>query len=179
NEELCVAFNEFVRRDNAKHAAEIAAGTREALKESTPEFIVKGSGIKRRYVHDKTGLVDPERICPNIPDRPEDQLCYQAEYSLTVGKLALEVAGRTGEDVDLVVLGAANLQRLYPAIAIEVQNALGARGYGMDLSLGCSAATGAAQLACQAGQLGQAQCALVVVPELTTRHIDWADSDSH
>jgi beta-ketodecanoyl-[acyl-carrier-protein] synthase len=179
NEELCIAFNEFVRRDNAKHAAEIAAGTREALKESSPEFIVKGSGIKRRYVHDKTGLTDPERMCPNIPDRPEDQLCYQAEYSVTAGKMALEVAGRTGEDVDLVVLGAANLQRLYPAIAIEVQNALGARGYGMDLSLGCSAATGAAQLACQAVRLGHAQCALVVVPELTTGHMNWRDRDSH
>jgi len=179
NEELCVAFNEFVRRDNAKHAAEITAGTRQALKESTPEFIVKGSGIKRRYVHDKSGLTDPDRMCPNIPDRPEDQLCYQAEYSVTAAKKALAVAGKTGEDVDLVVLGASNLQRLYPAIAIEVQNALGARGYGMDLSLGCSAATGAAQLSCQAVRLGQAQCALVVVPELTTGHMNWRERDSH
>ncbi len=179
NEELCIAFNEFVRRDNAKHADEIAAGKREALKESSPEFIVKGSGIKRRYVQDKTGLVDPERMCPNIPDRPEDELSIQAEYSVAAAKRALAVAGRTGEDVDFVMLGAANLQRLYPAIAIEVQNALGARGYGMDLSLGCSAATGAAQLACQAVRLGQAQCAVVVVPELTTGHMNWRDRDSH
>src|SRR5437867_1881478 len=97
NDELCVAFNEFVRRDNAQHAGEIAAGTRQPLRESTPEFIVKGSGIKSRYVHDKTGLVDPERMCPNIPDRAEDELSYQAEYSVTAGKMALEVAGRTGE----------------------------------------------------------------------------------
>src|SRR5690242_547768 len=138
NEELCVAFNEFVRRDNAKHADAIAAGTHTALKESSPEFIVKGSGIKRRYVHDKSGLTDPERMCPNIPDRPEDELSYQAEYSVNAANKALAIAGRTGEDVDFVMLGAANLQRLYPAIAIEVQNALGARGYGMDLSLGCS-----------------------------------------
>ena len=40
NAELCIAFNEFVRRDNAKHADAIAAGTREALRESSPEFIV-------------------------------------------------------------------------------------------------------------------------------------------
>src|ERR1700712_1940870 len=82
NEELCAAFNVFVRAANAANAAEIAAGTQEALKESTPEWVVKASGIKRRYVEDKTGLVDPERMCPNIPDRPEDQLSIQAEYAV-------------------------------------------------------------------------------------------------
>lgn len=179
NEELCVAFNEFVRRDNARNAEAIAAGTREPLKESSPEFIVKASGIKQRYVQDKSGLVDPERMCPNIKDRAEDELSLQAEYAVNAAKLALERAGRHGEDVDLVVLGASNLQRLYPALAIEVQDALGARGYGFDISLGCSAATGATQLAIQAVRIGQAQCALVVIPELTTGHMNWRDRDSH
>lgn len=179
NDELCAAFNEFVRRDNAKHADAIAAGTREPLKESTPEFVVKASGILRRYVEDKTGLTDPERMCPNIPDRPEDQLSVQAEYAVNAAKVALARAGKTGEDVDLVVLGCSNLQRLYPALAIEVQNAIGARGYAFDISLGCSAATGAAQLASQAVRLGQATCALVVVPELTTGHMNWRERDSH
>ena len=72
-------------------------------------------------------------MCPNIPDRPEDQLSIQAEYAVNAGRRALEVAGRAGEDVDLVVLGCSNLQRMYPAIAIEVQEALGARGYGFDI----------------------------------------------
>ncbi|HET9620553.1 MAG TPA: beta-ketoacyl-ACP synthase III [Kofleriaceae bacterium] len=179
NEELCVAFNEFVRRDNAKNAEAIAAGTQEALRESSPEFIVKASGIKQRYVQDKTGICDPERMVPNIPDRPEDELSWQAEYAVHAARRALEVAGRAPEDVDLVVLGASNLQRLYPALAIEVQGALGARGFGFDVSIGCSAATGAAQLASQAVRLGQAECALVVVPELTTGHMNWRERDSH
>lgn len=179
NEALCLSFNEFVRRDNAKHAAEIAAGTREELKESSPEFIEKASGIKQRYVEDASGLSDPERMCPNIPHRGEDELSVQAEYAVKAAERALAAAGRAGEDVDLIVLGASNLQRLYPAIAIEVQNALGARGYGFDISLGCSAATGAAQLASQAVRTGAAQCALVVVPELTTGHMNWRDRDSH
>lgn len=179
NAELCEGFNAFVRRDNAKHAAEIAAGTREPLKESSPEFIEKASGIKQRYVEDKTGLMDPERMCPNIPDRGEDKLCQQAEYALHAGRRALAAAGRTGEDVDLVVLGASNLQRMYPAIAIEVQAELGARGYGLDMSLGCSAATGAAITAVHAVRSGEAKCALVVVPELTTGHMNWRERDSH
>lgn len=179
NDELVAAFNEFVRRDNAKNADAIAAGTREPLKESSSEFIVKASGIKSRYVQDKTGLTDPERMCPNIKDRPEEELSIQAEYAVHAAKRALERAGRAGEDVDLVVLGCSNLQRLYPAIAIEVQNAIGARGFGFDVSIGCSAATGAAQLASQAVRLGQAECALVVVPELTTGHMNWRERDSH
>ena len=179
NDELVIAFNEFVRRENTKHADEIAAGKREPLKESSSEFIVKASGIKKRYVQDKTGLLDPERMCPNIPDRPEDVLSYQAEYSVNAAKKALARAGRTGEDVDLVVLGASNLQRLYPAIAIEVQEAIGARGWALDMSLGCSAATGATIVASQAIQAGTARCALVVVPELTTGHMNWRDRDSH
>jgi beta-ketodecanoyl-[acyl-carrier-protein] synthase len=179
NEALCVAFNEFVRRDNLKNAAAIAAGTQEALKESSPEFIERASGIKQRYVQDLSGLTDPDRMCPNIPRRNEDELSLQAEYAVNAAQRALADAGRTGEDVDLIVLGASNLQRLYPAIAIEVQDALGARGYGFDISLGCSAATGAAQLASQAVRSGSAQCALVVVPELTTGHMNWRDRDSH
>jgi beta-ketodecanoyl-[acyl-carrier-protein] synthase len=118
-------------------------------------------------------------MCPNIPHRGEDELSYQAEYAVRAAERALAAAGKTGEDVDLIVLGASNLQRLYPAIAIEVQNALGARGYGFDISLGCSAATGAALQASQAVRTGAAQCALVVVPELTTGHMNWRDRDSH
>lgn len=179
NEELCAAFNEFVRRENLKNADAIAAGTKQPLKESTPEWVVKASGIKNRYVEDKTGLLDPERMCPNIPDRPEDQLSIQAEYAVNAARKALASAGRAPEEVDLVVLGCSNLQRMYPAIAIEVQNELGARGFGFDVSIGCSAATGATQLASQAIRVGQAQCALVVVPELTTGHMNWRERDSH
>ena len=172
NEELCAGFNEFVRRHNAAHPDQ-------PLRESTPEFVEKASGIKQRYVEDKTGLMDPERMCPNIPDRPEEALSIQAEYSINSAKKALALAGRHGEDVDLVVLGASNLQRLYPAIAIEVQDAIGARGWALDMSLGCSAATGAAIVAAQAIQAGTATCALVVVPELTTGHMNWRERDSH
>ncbi|MBP6628698.1 MAG: beta-ketoacyl-ACP synthase III [Kofleriaceae bacterium] len=179
NEELCVAFNEYVRRDNARNAEAIAAGTREALRESSAEFIFKASGIRQRYVQDKTGVLDPDRMCPNIPDRPEDQLSVQAEYAVRAAERALACAGKVGEQVDLVVLSASNLQRLYPSISIEVQAAIGARGYGFDMALGCSAATAALQAASQAVQTGAATCALVVVPELTTGHMNWCDRDSH
>ncbi len=173
NEELCVGFNEWVRRENAAHPDRVL------LKESSAAFIEKASGIKGRYVEDKAGICDPDRMCPNIADRSEDKLSIQAEYAINAAKMALAMAGRAGEDVDCVVLGASALQRMYPAIAIEVQDALGARGWALDISLGCSAATGAAMVATQAVQAGTARCALVVVPELTTGHMNWRDRDSH
>ena len=96
NAELCEAFNVWVRRENAAHAAEIAAGTGEALRESTPEFIEKASGIKQRYVADRSGILDPERMIPNIPDRPDDQLAIQAEWAVHAARRALAQAGREG-----------------------------------------------------------------------------------
>nr|MBA3504000.1 beta-ketoacyl-ACP synthase III [Deltaproteobacteria bacterium] len=113
NEELCVAFNEFVRRENVKNAAAIEAGTMAALKPSSPEFIEKASGIKRRYVMDKTGVLDPDRMCPNIPARSDEQISVQAEFAVKSIERALAAAGRVGEDVDLVVCGASMMQRQY------------------------------------------------------------------
>ena len=78
-----------------------------------------------------------------------------------------------------MVLGAANLQRLYPAIAIEVLDALGGAGYAVDIALGCSSATMAITMCSEAVQLGKAKCALAVTPELTSGFINWRDRDSH
>ncbi len=170
NEELCVAFNEFVRRANAAGAQ---------LKESSPEFIEKASGIKRRYIVDKTGVLDPERMCPNVPDRRDDQLSVQAEFAVNAITRALASAGRVGEEVDLVVCGTSMLQRAYPAMAIEIQHAIGARGLGFDLSLGCASATAALQVATTAIQSGLATCAVVVSPELMSGHNNWRERDGH
>jgi beta-ketodecanoyl-[acyl-carrier-protein] synthase len=179
NAELCVVFNEFVRRDNAQHADAIAAGTRQPLRESTPEFIVKASGIHSRYVIDKAGVLDPERMCPNVPDRPDDQLALQAEIGVHAVERALAAAGRVGEDVDLVICGASMLQRQYPAIAIEIQNAIGAHGFGLDVTLGCSSATAALQMASSAIRAGTASCAVVVAPDMMSGHNNWRERDGH
>jgi beta-ketodecanoyl-[acyl-carrier-protein] synthase len=172
NEELCGAFNEYVRRANA-------AGAQPALAESSPEFIEKASGIKRRYIVDKTGVLDPERMCPNVPDRSDDELSVQAEFAVNAITRALAAAGRAGEDVDLVVCGTSMLQRAYPAIAIEVQHAIHARGLAFDLTLGCASAMAALQVATTAIQAGLATCAVVVSPELMSGHNNWRERDGH
>ena len=81
NEELVASFNEYVRRYNATHAEAIAGGSVAALLDSSVDFIFKASGIKNRYVMDKTGVLDPKIMCPRIPERPNEQLSIQAEIA--------------------------------------------------------------------------------------------------
>ena len=64
NAELVTAYNAYVRQQNEQHAEAIAAGERAALPESSEEFIVKASGIKQRYVFEKEGILDPQRMYP-------------------------------------------------------------------------------------------------------------------
>ena len=61
--------------------------------------------------------------------RAEDELSIQAEICVAAAKDALAAAGREGSDVDAVIVGCSNLQRAYPAVAIEVQAAIGAKGF--------------------------------------------------
>lgn len=179
NEELCASFNEHVRRYNQANAAAIAAGQLEAKAESSPEFIVKASGIQRRYVVDKAGVLDPDRLCPSIPDRPDDEISLQAEWAVAAARQALEAAGRTGADVDLVVLASSNLQRMYPSLAMEVQHHLGAEGFAYDVVVGCSSVTFTLQIIADALRGGSARRALLVNPEVMSGHANWGDRDSH
>ena len=70
NEELVTSYNQYAELQNAEHASEIAAGTFTALTPSNVEFIEKASGIKRRYVLEKDGVLDPTRMRPRSKHAP-------------------------------------------------------------------------------------------------------------
>jgi beta-ketodecanoyl-[acyl-carrier-protein] synthase len=179
NAELVASFNAYVERFNAEHASEIAAGTKTALQPSSVEFIEKASGIKHRFVMDKAGSLDVSRMVPRIPERPNSQISLMAEVSVNAAKQALERAGRDAADVGAVICSCSSLQRPYPALAIEVQNALGAGGFGYDMNVACSSATFAIQNAIDIVSAEHARSVLVVNPELTTGHLNFRDRDSH
>lgn len=179
NEELVASFNAYVKRYNASHATEIAAGKRPALAESSTEFVVKASGIKSRFVVEKDHILDPDVMCPRIPERANDQLSILAEMSVAAAKDALAQAGRKASDIDCVIVACSNLQRAYPAIAIEVQNALGCGGFGFDMNVACSSATFGMQAAADMIRAGNAHAALVVNPEICSGHLNFRDRDSH
>ncbi|MCB9574100.1 MAG: beta-ketoacyl-ACP synthase III, partial [Kofleriaceae bacterium] len=138
NDELVASFNAYVDAYNASHAAAIAAGTVEALQASSAEFIVKASGIERRHVVDKAGVLDPEIMAPRRRERRDDEPSIMCEMAVAAATEALAAAQVEASDIDCVLVGCSNMERAYPALAIEVQAALGARGYGYDLNVACS-----------------------------------------
>jgi beta-ketodecanoyl-[acyl-carrier-protein] synthase len=180
NDELVASFNEYVRRENARNADAIAAGNMQALSPSSGEFIEKASGIRSRYVMDRVGVLDPDRMAPSLPERPEDALSIQAEMSVSAARDAIARAGCEATDIDLVIVACSNTQRPYPAIAIEVQHALGIReAYAYDMNVACSSATFGIQNAVDAVRSGSAKRVLMVNPEICSGHLDFRDRDCH
>ncbi|HJV03046.1 MAG TPA: beta-ketoacyl-ACP synthase III [Burkholderiaceae bacterium] len=179
NEELVASFNAYVEKFNADHAAAIADGSVTALEPSSVGFIEKASGIKSRFVMEKSGILDPERMVSRIPERGDDELSLQAEICVAAARQALDRAGRTAADIDMVLVACSNMQRAYPAMAVEVQQALGIDGYGFDMNVACSSATFGLQTAVAAIKSGQARAVLVLNPEITSGHLNWRDRDSH
>jgi beta-ketodecanoyl-[acyl-carrier-protein] synthase len=179
NAELVESFNRFADLQNARFAAEIAAGTRVPVPHSSVEFIEKASGIRQRYVIEKDGVLDPTRMRPHFAPRRDEALSLMAEIAVDAAKKALAAAGRGAGEIDAVYCAAANMQRAYPAMACEIQAALGAKGYGFDMNVACSSATFAIEQAANAVKTGSARCALVVNPEITSAHLEWRDRDCH
>jgi beta-ketodecanoyl-[acyl-carrier-protein] synthase len=168
NEELVQSFNAYVAQFNADNAEAIARGEVEALTESSAAFIEKASGIKSRFVMDKEGILDPQRMAPRLPERSNDEWSVLCQMAIGAAEQALQRAGKTAADIDGVIVACSNLQRAYPAIAIEVQEALGIQGFGFDMNVACSSATFGIQAAANSVQLGQARADL-----------NFRDRDSH
>lgn len=179
NEELVASFNAFVERHNTAHAEAISAGEVEPLEPSSVEFIEKASGIKARHVMTKEPILDPEVMAPRFEERPDDEISILAEIGVKASQDALARAGRDPADVDAVLCAASNMQRPYPAMAVEIQEALGIDGFGFDMNVACSSATFGIQTAADYIRAGNAKSVLVVSPEITSGHLNWRDRDSH
>ncbi len=179
NEELVAAFNSWVDIFNEDNAEAIAEGREQPKTHSSAEFIEKASGIRSRFVLDKAGILDPHRMTPSIPERADSELSVMAEIGVEAAKEALHMAGIDGSDLDAVIVAASNMQRAYPAMAVEVQDALGAKGFAFDMNVACSSATFGIQQARDAIRSGSARRVLMVNPEICTGHLNFRDRDSH
>jgi beta-ketodecanoyl-[acyl-carrier-protein] synthase len=179
NAELVGAFNAYVERFNTAHADAIGRGELEALTPSSVEFIEKASGIRSRYVVDKAGVLDPDVMAPRLPARGNDELSILAEIALDAARDALNRWGKPASQINAVLCAASNMERPYPAMAIEVQQALGIDGFAFDLNVACSSATFGIKTAADYIATGSADAVLVVNPEITSGHLNFRDRDSH
>ena len=181
NEELVATFNQFVDNYNAKNAEAIAKGEKTELQHSSVEFIEKVSGIKSRYVMEKDGILNPDIMSPVIPYRKlGEELSIMAEMGLDALNQALDDAGLKGEDLDAIVVACSNFQRVYPAIAIEIQQHIGMKGgFAFDMNVACSAATFGIAQAVGLIKSGTAKRVAMVNIEITSAHLNWRNRDSH
>jgi beta-ketodecanoyl-[acyl-carrier-protein] synthase len=92
---------------------------------------------------------------------------------------ALAAAGVNAADLDLVIVACSNLERPYPAVAVELQAALEAGGYAFDMNVACSSATFGIETAANAIRSGSARRVLMVNPEICSAHLNFRDRDSH
>jgi beta-ketodecanoyl-[acyl-carrier-protein] synthase len=175
NDELVESFNAWVDAENPGRAAR----GEPPLAKSASDFIVHASGIRRRHVHTLDGILDPARMTPRIAPRPDDALSVMAEFGVAAAQRALADAGVTGADIDMVILSCSHHQRPYPAVAIEIQNAIGAEGAAFDMNLGCSSAAAALHVAFNMVRSGAQRRVLVVTPELITGHLNFRDRQTH
>jgi beta-ketodecanoyl-[acyl-carrier-protein] synthase len=175
NDELVESFNHYV---DAANKQRLASGD-QILEPSSAEFILEASGISNRHVLDKSGILDPNRMVPNLPERLDDALSIQAEFAVKSARLALSDASMEPSDIDLVICSCAHHQRPYPAIAIEIQKALGCGGAAFDMNVACSSTTFAMHIAVQMVQSGAATNVLVCSPEIMSGHLNHRDRKTH
>ena len=110
NEELVDSFNAYVEKYNAENAAAIESGELPPLQPSSAEFVEKASGIKSRYVMNKDGILDPERMVPRLPERPNEAQSIQCEMAVAAADEAMSQAGKSAADIDTVIVAASNMQ---------------------------------------------------------------------
>jgi beta-ketodecanoyl-[acyl-carrier-protein] synthase len=91
----------------------------------------------------KEGILDPAAAwSPRIAERSDDEpsvMCEMADRGRHAKPWKAPVW--QASDLDAVLCAASNMQRAYPAMAVEIQAALGAGGYAFDMNVACSSAT--------------------------------------
>lgn len=179
NDELVDSYNKFVDEFNLENKDDIASGEIEELQKSSSEFIEKASGVKARYVQNKSGILDTKFMRPRLRERKEDELSNLAEMGVIAAKQAIENANIDIEKIDAVIVACSNLERPYPAIAIEIQDALNIEGFAFDMNVACSSATFGIQTIYDMIKSGSIRSALMVNPEICSGHLNFKDRDCH
>jgi 3-oxoacyl-[acyl-carrier-protein] synthase III len=127
-----------------------------ALVDTSDEWIVERTGIRNRHVA--------------APDETTATLATEAS------RKAIEAAGISAKDIDLIVLATATPDQTFPATATLVQHALGCNGgIAFDVAAVCSGFLYAVGVADSMLQSGMAKRALVIGSETFSRILDWED----
>jgi 3-oxoacyl-[acyl-carrier-protein] synthase-3 len=133
----------------------------------TNDELARGLETSDEWIRQRTGIGE-RRIAA------EGELT--SDLAVAAARRALERAGMSGNDLDLIVLATATPDHTFPATATKVQAQLGMkRGAAFDIQAVCSGFVFALAIADNALRLGQARTALVIGAETFSRILDWRD----
>ncbi|MDM7851521.1 beta-ketoacyl-ACP synthase III [Pseudochrobactrum kiredjianiae] len=128
----------------------------EGVVETSDEWIVQRTGIRQRYIageHETT-----------------------VSLGTKAAQAALENAGLTVDDIDLIILATSTPNHTFPASAVEIQNALGMKhGFAFDMQAVCSGFVYAVTTADMYIKSGMAKRVIVIGAETFSRLLDWKD----
>ena len=128
----------------------------EGVVETSDEWIVQRTGIRQRYIageHETT-----------------------VSLGTKAAQAALDNAGLTVDDIDLIILATSTPNHTFPASAVEIQNALGMKhGFAFDMQAVCSGFVYAVTTADMYIKSGMAKRVIVIGAETFSRLLDWKD----
>jgi len=128
----------------------------EKTMDTSDEWIRERTGIKRRHI-----AVDSETT---------------SSMGLTAAQRAMEMAGVGPDDIDLIVVGTATPDKIFPATACIIQRQLGVKGCpAFDVSAACSGFVYALDVANRFIRTGGTKTAIVIGSETLSRIVDWQD----
>ena len=128
----------------------------EKMVDTTDEWIQTRTGVERRHVA--------------AEDQTTSDLCVEA------ATIAMETAGATAEEIDLIVVGTTSPDLIFPNVGTLVQQRLGIHGCpAFSIEAACTGFIYALTTADKFVRAGEAKCALVIGAEIITKLIDWQD----
>ncbi|MBI2399431.1 MAG: ketoacyl-ACP synthase III [Xanthomonadales bacterium] len=128
----------------------------EKMVDTNDEWIRERTGIRQRHV------------------AAEGQTT--SDLAVEAAKRAMEAAGVTAAEIDLLIVGTTTPDIIFPSTACLVQHRIGANGCAaFDVNAACSGFLFALATADKFVRSGAAKCALVIGAETLTRMLDWSD----
>ncbi|MDP9591816.1 UNVERIFIED_ORG: 3-oxoacyl-[acyl-carrier-protein] synthase-3 [Shinella zoogloeoides] len=124
--------------------------------DTSDEWIVQRTGIRQRYIAGEGETT--------------------ASLGEAAGRAALDKAGLTAADIDVIIVATSTPDNTFPATAVNIQNRLGMHhGFAFDVQAVCSGFVYAVTTADAYIRGGLARRVLVIGAETFSRILDWTD----
>lgn len=137
-------------------ARKVSNADLEKIVDTTDDWIVQRTGIRHRHIADEGETT--------------------SMLAIHAARAALENAGLTAHDIDLVIVGTATPDYTFPSVATQVQAGIGMHhGVAFDLQAVCSGFVFALATADKFLRSGSHKRALVIGAETFSRLLDWND----